>query len=109
MGTLYYDSYHPDFTPIGNIWSQLKGYVASGNVGLNIATVKTILAKKVNMIRTEKWKKVCDHAMKCANELRRFQYDLDNYTDRLVINTVDVNDIDFIKSTDSESRGTEYL
>ncbi|KAJ0169957.1 hypothetical protein K1T71_014563 [Dendrolimus kikuchii] len=102
--------YHPDFNPIENIWSQLKGYVASRNVGMNLTTVKTLLAEKVNMIGTEEWKKVCDHAIKCENEFRRFHHGLDNYTDSLVINTADSdNDNDFIESTDSESEGIEDL
>ncbi|KAJ0169388.1 hypothetical protein K1T71_014975 [Dendrolimus kikuchii] len=97
-------SYYPDFNPIENIWSQLKGYVASRNVGMNLTTVK-ILAEKVNMIGTEEWEKV-GLRIKCENEFRRFQHGLDNYTDRLVINTADSdNNIYFIESTDSESEG----
>lgn len=95
--------YHPDFNPIENIWSQLKGYVASRNVGMNLTTVKTLLTEKVNMIGAEDWKKVCDHAIKCENEYRSIQHGLDNYTDRLVINTADSDsDIDLFESTDSE-------
>lgn len=46
------------------------------------------------MIGIEEWKKICDHAIKYENEFRRFQHDLDNYTDRLVIDTADSdNDI----------------
>ncbi|RVE43769.1 hypothetical protein evm_011618 [Chilo suppressalis] len=59
--------YHPDFNPIENIWSQLKGYVAARNVDMNLNSVKNLLTEKVNMIGTEEWKNVCEHAIKCEN------------------------------------------
>lgn len=77
---------------------------------MNLTTIKTLLAEKVNMIETEKWTGVCDHAIKCKNEFRRFQHRLDNYFDKLVTNTADSeNDIDFVENTDSESERIEDL
>lgn len=70
---------------VGKRGKPLHGYVASRNVVMNLTTVKTLLAEKVNMIGSEEWKKVCDHAIKCENKFRRFQHSLENYTDRLVI------------------------
>ncbi|XP_050350413.1 uncharacterized protein LOC126773506 [Nymphalis io] len=103
-------TYHPDFKPIKNIWPQLKGYIAARNVDMNLTTIKKILTEKINMIGAEEWKKVCDHAIKCENEYQRIQHDLDNYTDRLVINTADSdNEIDLMESTDSEREGIENL
>lgn len=103
--------YHPDFNPIENIWSQLKGYVAARNVDMNLSSVKTLLTEKVNMIGADEWKKVCDHAIKCENEYRGIQHAMDDRIDRLnrlVINTADSSsDTDLNESTDSEMEGIE--
>lgn len=85
--------YHPDFNPIENIWSQLKQYVAQRNVDMNMTTVRNLLQEKVNMIGSEEWRKVCQHVMKCEEEFRKYENVIDDYSDRIIINTND-SDVD---------------
>lgn len=78
--------FHPDFNPIENIWSQLKNYVADKNVVMNVTTVRGLLLEKVNMIGPDEWKNVCDHAVKCEDEYRKFELAFDSYLDSFIIN-----------------------
>lgn len=84
--------YHPDFNPIENIWSQIKGHVSKRNIDMNMGTVKKLIEEKINMIGPDEWKKVCDHAIKCENEYRSQEHSMDDHIDRIVINVNESTD-----------------
>ncbi|XP_068619729.1 uncharacterized protein [Battus philenor] len=94
--------YHSHFNPIESIWAQLRGYIASKNIDINLTGLKKLLIEKVNMIGPEDWKKHCDHVIECEEVYRRYEHALDAYCDRLKINTADSDDDDDLESTDSE-------
>lgn len=94
--------YHPDFNPIENIWSQIKGYVSKRNISMNMTTVKQLVQEKVNMIGSDVWAKVCDHAIKCENEYRKHEPELENYMASFVI-TVHENSDDDTPENSSDS------
>jgi transposase len=94
--------YHPDFNPIENIWSQIKGYVSKRNINMNMTTVKLLVQEKINMIGPDIWAKVCDHAIKCENEYRTHEDQLENHMDSFVI-TVRENSDDDTPENSSDS------
>ena len=59
--------YHPDLNPIENIWALIKGYVASFNVDLTLASVKKLVEEKVADISVDQWKNLCEHAINVEN------------------------------------------
>lgn len=75
-----------------------KGHVAKKNVAANVTSVKELILEKVNMIGPDEWKKVCDHAIKCEDEYRKFEPVFDNHSDRFILNIGSSSD-----SNDSES------
>lgn len=79
--------YHPDFNPIENIWSQIKGYVAKKNVAMNLTSIRILVQEKIDMIGTHEWTAVCNHAIKCEEKYRLDEGLLDeNIDNRFVIN-----------------------
>lgn len=81
--------YHPDFNPIENIWSQIKQHVAKKNIAMTVTSVKDAISEKINNIGPEEWKKVCDHAVKCEDEYRKFDPRIDSFSDEMIIYTGD--------------------
>lgn len=79
--------YHPDFNPIENIWSQVKGHVSQHNVKMNFTEVTKLLNEKFSSIDVEAWRRVVDHAIKCEDEFLTIEEALDIRLDQFVINT----------------------
>jgi transposase len=73
--------YHPDLNPIENIWSIIKGYVASKNVDMTLSVVEKLVKEKMSSVTSVEWDNVCRHACQKENEYWERDVAFDDFTE----------------------------
>lgn len=104
-------SYHAKFNPLESIWLDFRSNVAAASTeygNMNLTTAKKIITERVNMFSAEKWKKLCEEAIKSEDEYRKKEHALDEYLDRIMVNDCNFeSDGDCYDSSDSEMEVVE--
>ncbi|XP_045504530.1 uncharacterized protein LOC123701177 [Colias croceus] len=96
--------YHCELNPIELIWADVKGHIARNNTTLiQFEKVKALLGEGIAKVTSDRWKKCVEHVRKEEEKFYKFDYIVDDVTDKFIISVTD-SDSD---STDLEESASD--